>query len=85
MNVELAKYKVWCSVNELYPLKIGEPAWSGEAATVQEAGIEAAKAFTREDPGLSPIRCRIECEGLDKVFLLTIIARKTTVWEAEES
>jgi hypothetical protein len=61
-------FKVWCS---LEPDGLGasadRPTWHDSAIAPAPAAVEAAKAFTRGDPGLTPVYCLVLREGADEL------------------
>ena len=83
----MIRFNVWCSLDERGPLRV-RPNWTGTAVSPANAAIEAAKQFTRNDPGLTPLFCRVEtAPEADKPVarMYKVEAVPTVQWKASRS
>lgn len=83
VKFEAGRFKVWCSLDERGPLELGKPSWEGSALSPDQAAVEASKAFTRGDPGLTPLYCHIELEGSDDNWRRKVVAEPSVTWKTE--
>jgi hypothetical protein len=61
-------FKVWCSLEPVGARAAeARPTWEGSAVAPAPAAIEAAKVYTKEDPGLTPVYCLVGREGDDEL------------------
>lgn len=82
----MPNFNVWCSLDERGPLRTNEPNWSGKDVSPAQAAIKAAKAFTREDPDLTPLYCRVETAPADDkpvTHKYKVEAEPTIQWTTE--